>query len=404
VDVLFTVSGIYRDGFPDKILLLDRASRLAASAGDNAISRHTRQAADALKRAGVDTRLAEQAAQARAFAAAPGEYGAGISKMVKQSRNNGVASAYLHHMGHVYSAALWGLAVPKALETHLSGNQAVVHSRSSNVYGVLDNDDFYDYAGGLNLASKQLNGSAPDFYVKNMRSRGGERTEDMRTFLATELNARYWNPKWIRRMQQAGYSGAREIADNLENLYGFQATASDHVDGSFWQNTYDVYVEDKHGLGMDEFFDKENPHARQYLLARLLEVDRQGLHRFSKDQRARLVSNYVASVSAHGASCSANTCGNLALYRHVRTQAQLVAGLGNIEMRRFTGRFSQSIRPPAGPSHSPAIVSGYRLTETGTERSIPKSTTGSSWPAYAAMLLLLAAGAARECFGRPRSS
>src|SRR6202008_736677 len=34
VDVVFTVSGNYRDGFPDKLQLLDRAGRLAAQATD----------------------------------------------------------------------------------------------------------------------------------------------------------------------------------------------------------------------------------------------------------------------------------------------------------------------------------------------------------------------------------
>ena len=43
VNVVFTASGLYRDGMADKIILLDRAARLAASAGDNAISRQNRE-------------------------------------------------------------------------------------------------------------------------------------------------------------------------------------------------------------------------------------------------------------------------------------------------------------------------------------------------------------------------
>jgi cobaltochelatase CobN len=73
-------------------------------------------------------------------------------------------------------------------------------------------------------------------------------------------------------MQASGYAGALEMSAEIEHLYGFQATAKEHVDGTFWQNTFDVYVTDKHGLDLEQFFEQENPHARQGLLARLLEV------------------------------------------------------------------------------------------------------------------------------------
>ena len=340
VDVVLTLGGIYRDGFPDKVLLLDRAARLAASDGDNAIARHTRQTAEALKKAGVAPDLAEKAARARAFAAAPGDYGAGIADMVKQSKDAGqpmgVAGVYLNHMNHAYSGDLWGEAVPGALSTQLKGNQAIIHSRTTNVYGVLDNDDFYEFAGGLNAATKIANGgSAPEFYVNDMKTRGRERLTGIQTYIATELNARYWNPKWIREMQKAGYSGARTIANTMENLYGWQATSAEHMDGAFWQNSYDVYVADKHGLDMEQFFDRANPHARQVMLARMLEVDRQGSYRFSAEQRAQLVQQYVQTVARVGAACSANTCGNLKLHQYVAEQAAMVPGLGNAELAAF---------------------------------------------------------------------
>jgi cobaltochelatase CobN len=340
IDVVLTLGGIYRDGFPDKVLLLDRASQLAASDGDNPIARHTRQVAEALKKAGVAPEIAEKAARARAFASAPGDYGAGISDMVKQSKDagnlQGLANLYLNHMNHVYSTDLWGEAIPGALATHLEGNQAIIHSRTTNVYGVLDNDDFYEYAGGLNAATKTANGgTAPAFYVNDMKTRGEERVTGIQTYIATELNARYWNPKWIREMQKAGYSGARAIANTMENLYGWQATSSEHMDGTFWQNSYDVYVADKNGLEMDKFFDHANPHARQVMLARMLEVDRQGSYTFPSEQRAELIRRYVQNVAKIGATCSANTCGNLKLHQYISAQAALVPGLGNMELTAF---------------------------------------------------------------------
>jgi cobaltochelatase CobN len=383
VDVVLTLGGIYRDGFPDKVLLLDRASKLAASDGENAISRHTRQVAEALMKAGVASGLAEKVASARAFAAAPGDYGAGISNMVKQSKDagnqQGLADQYLNHMNHAYSGDLWGEAVPGALSTHLQGNQAVIHSRTTNVYGVLDNDDFYDYAGGLNAATKTANGgNAPAFYVNDMRTRGKGRVTGIQTYIATELNARYWNPKWIGEMQKAGYAGARAIANNMENLYGWQATAAEHMDGTFWQNSYDVYVADKNGLEMDKFFEQANPHARQIMMARMLEVDRQGSYKFPAEQRAELIRRYVQTVAKIGATCSANTCGNLKLHQYIAEQAALVPGLGSTELAAFGRNMAKATGWKAAAfAHAPAAVrAGFqegmsrpRMENAATRRS-----------------------------------
>jgi cobaltochelatase CobN len=386
VDVLLTLGGIYRDGFPDKVLLLNRASKLAASDGENAIARHTRQVAEALKKAGVAPDLAEKVARARAFAAAPGDYGAGISNMVKQGKDagnpQGLADQYLNQMNHAYSGDLWGEAIPGALSVQLEGNQAVIHSRTTNVYGVLDNDDFYDYAGGLNAATKAANGgNAPAFYVNDMRTRGKERVTGIQTYIATELNARYWNPKWIREMQNAGYSGARAIASTIENLYGWQASSAERMDGTFWQNSYDVYVADKDGLEMDKFFDQANPHARQVMMARMLEVDRQGSYKFSAEQRDELIRRYVQAVAKIGATCSANTCGNLKLNQYVAEQAALVPGLGTAELAAFGRNMARATGWNAAAfAHAPLAVRAGVQSGVPRARSSPPPALGPSLP------------------------
>jgi cobaltochelatase CobN len=286
VDVVMSIAGIYRDGFPDKALLLDRASRMVQQAGDNALRRHTQAAAAELEKKGLKREAAEKAAQARVFGPAPGDYGAGISRLVKQGRKSEMVDAYLQHNNHAYGASGWGVTTEGALEAALRGNRAVVHSRSTNLYGVVDNDDFFDYAGGLAAATKAANGGrAVPMVVENLRKRGAEKLTDFRAFLSAELQSRTWNPKWIAEMQRAGYGGAREMADQIENLNGWQATAPEQVDGSFWRKTYDVYVADRHGLGLRKFVAQANPAARRALIGRLLKVEREGGVQFTDAER-----------------------------------------------------------------------------------------------------------------------
>lgn len=361
VDVVVTIAGIYRDGFPDKALLLDRASRLVQQAGDNALSRNTQSAAEELRRRGLGPEQALRAASSRVFGPAPGDYGGGVAHLAKQSKDaqqpGAVAEAYLRHNNHAYSAAAWGESAPHSLAVQLAGNQAIVHSRATNLYGLLDNDDFFDFAGGLSAATKSVNdGQAPELFVANLRRPGHERLDDLRQALSAELQGRLWNPKWIREMQRSGYAGAREMADHLENVYGWQATTPEKVDGAVWEKSYEVYVEDRHNLGLKEFFAARNPHARQYLLARLLEVDRQGSHRFTPQQRAVLIREYLRNVAQSGVGCSANTCGNRLLQRYVAGQARQMGD--SAAARAFQASFQRAFRASHPPRPSTPAQAG----------------------------------------------
>jgi cobaltochelatase CobN len=113
VDVLFTISGIYRDGFGDKALWLDKAVRLAASAGSNVIRKHDEETAAYLRGKGIEAAAARDAAEARVFGAAPGMYGVGgiaeiVSQSLDEAKEKGLGEMYLHHMNHAYSGKIWG--------------------------------------------------------------------------------------------------------------------------------------------------------------------------------------------------------------------------------------------------------------------------------------------------------
>lgn len=414
VNVLFTISGIYRDGFGDKVALLDKAARLAAAAGDNAISRHDKTVAAALAANGTDAEAAGRLARARVFAAKPGNYAIGVAQMVEQSRDaqggpDAVARQYLRYMNFAYSGEGWGASAPDALASHLKSNEAVLFSRTSTLYGALDNDDTYQYAGGLTAATRAVRGEAPRFWLHNLRTAGQTETTDARTWLATELNARQWNPKWIVAMQRSGYAGAREMYKEIEHLYGFQATVPEQMPGEFWQRTYDVYVADKLGLGMEAFFRAANPHAQQGILARLLEVDRQGSYRFSDAEREELLRRYAASVRRDGLSCSANTCGNPLLMAHI-ARAGKAARIERESLRTVGRQLADAVVAPAArqepaapkPAPSPVAnaaqpVTGQRLVPTPSPLARAAATSSHHAPLLAALaLLVVAMGAYRE--------
>jgi cobaltochelatase CobN len=359
VNVVFTASGLYRDGLADKIILLDRAARLAASAGDNAISRQNREVERALLAKGVSAEKAQEFAGARVFATAPGSYGLGLSQFVEQSRDKDepetMAQLYLTKMNYVFTEKTWGGSAPQLLENHLKGNETIVHSRSSNLYGSVDNDDVYQWMGGLRTASESV-GAKPKMVINNMRRAGQEKVEDARSFIAKELHVRNWNPKWISELQKEGYAGGRLMSRSIENLYGWQATAPEAISPGVWKKTYDVYVADEYKLGLKEFFEKSNPAAKQELVSRLLEVDRQGTYKFAAAERQQLVREYVRLVSKSGVGCSANVCGNKRLQQVVLREARELTrvGLSSEEVAQFERQFREAGRPQPLPALSQA--------------------------------------------------
>jgi cobaltochelatase CobN len=130
----------------------------------------------------------------------------------------------------------------------------------------------------------------------------------------------------------------------VEYLYGWQATAPETISPTVWQKMYDVYVADEYKLGMNRFFDRSNPAARQQIVARLLEVDRQGTYRFSAADRKQLVTEYVRLVSLNGVACSANVCGDRKLPAVVAAEARALAKdqISSQQIEQFERQFREA--------------------------------------------------------------
>ena len=199
----------------------------------------------------------------------------------------------------------------------LSGTEKVVHSSSTMLYGALDNDDFYMYMGGLAAAIRSIDGASPELVVTSTRDPGNPEMMSIDKFLGTELRSRYVNPTWIEGMQREGYAGAGEMRAFVEYLWGWDATVPESVDDAMWQESFEVYVEDKYDLDMKAFFDADSPFAYQDMTARMLETVRKGYWEADEETTRRLLGEYVESVAVHGVGCAGHTCGNPRLLQYV---------------------------------------------------------------------------------------
>ena len=317
IDVVVQAASLFRDTFPDRMKLLDKAVRIAASAedGNNFIAEHAAEVEKDLKRAGMAAKDARVLASARVFSNSAGGYGTGLVTSIERSgdyaSSQGLTAAYLARTGAVYTEGYeWGKPVPDAYRAHLRHTDAVTLSRSTNVVGALTLDHYFEYLGGMTMAVRDTTGIAPETYLADVRDPGKARMETAREALARGLRGKFWNPKWIRGLQSEGFSGAVEIAQTATNLFGWQVTKPDAVGSDIWSRVHEVYILDALGLGLSEWFDLENPFAYQEMMAVLLEAGRKGYWTPAAGALQMLALEYVRSLDRHGASGSVRTTSN----------------------------------------------------------------------------------------------
>lgn len=323
IDVVYTTAGM-RDAFPDKIKIVDRAVKLASSLPavnyPNYVNQSSLTIYDSLVAAGYDNETATKLSTMRCFAVMDGTYDIGVSDAVSASgtweNEEAIANVYLDKMGYAYGEDFWGIQSRKLLEGNLKNVEASVHSASSNLYDSLDNDDFFQYFGGLNLATRYLkgDGTTPKMYVSDTSDPERAQMIGMQKYLSKDLRSRYFNDRWIEGMQGSGYSGGSVMSEFVNNLFGWEISAPDLVDDTVWEQVYETYVNDP---AMKEWFKQNNPNAHQSITARMLEAVRHEYWKPSEELIQSLATEYEQSVAENGASCCHHTCGNPLLHEFV---------------------------------------------------------------------------------------
>ncbi len=297
VDIVLSATGLYRDHFPNAMKQLARAVELAAAASgpneaDNPIAENSRRIAAELEKQGLPAAAAKRAGVTRLFSSESGRYGTGLDDATlatdtwkgKAEGDRKLARLYLARMQHAYGPdeAEWGKTGDELTggrdvnlyAAHLKGTEGAVLSRTSNTYGMLTTDDPFQYLGGIGLAVRYLDGKAPELYISNLRGRN-PRAEGAAQFLAKELATRNFHPGYIKGLMKEGYAGTLQVLDGMNNFWGWTAVAREIVRDDQWQEFADVYVRDKHKLGLAQWFERHNPHALAQTIERMLEAARQ---------------------------------------------------------------------------------------------------------------------------------
>ena len=224
----------------------------------------------------------------------------------------------------------------------------------------------YAYAGAMKAAIANSGGKA-DLQYANLRQAHSPRLLGNNMWLAQEMHSRLWNPKWIAEMKESGYAGARLLSRMTENLAGFQATTPEDVDPSLWRETYDGVEKDRENLGLRKFFDKENPYARQAMLARFLRESQRGSLQLTTAERDNLMKSYFESVQQFGVACQAQVCGNRDLRKWIASEKQTMDPETRQAFESYQRRMTAATSKPPPPEQvqsskvEPSLSSLHRM-------------------------------------------
>ncbi|MEN3371485.1 cobaltochelatase subunit CobN [Dechloromonas sp. ZS-1] len=403
-DVIVTASGLFRDLYPNLIHLIDRAGRLALAASaahlaeqdpslkealgaalapvptarwgneplaGNRVAREWLARLDALRSSGMAVGEAGRAAAQRIFGDAPGAYGAGVNRLTERSgawrERDEIGRAYRTRMGHAYGLDSQGEAGHAAFDAALDRIARTYHGRASNLYGLLDNNDAFDYLGGLSLAIEGRTGRPPEAMILQHAQPGQAEVQPLTAALLGELRGRFLNPAWLKPLMGHGYAGARTMGQEfLENLWGWQVTRPDLVKNWAWDEVKSVYFDDAHKLGLPAFLgDGHNAQVKAHMLAIFMVAAEKGFWQTDAATVRRLGGELARLVAKNGLPGSGHTAPNHPMWDWLapRLDSADAAALG-VTLAKARG---DVVAPTASPTvNAPSKVQSATAKPAGT--------------------------------------
>jgi len=370
-DVIVTTSGLFRDLYPNLMQWIDIGGRMALAASaksilqanpdlataldsalkplahsprgnesmaTNGVATHWVKRTQALLAQGMPAEQAGREAAWRIFGDAPGAYGAGVNSLAERSgawqNRNEIGRAYLQRMGHAYGVDAQGEPAHEAFDTSLHNIGTTYHGRASNLYGLMDNNDAFDYLGGLSLAIETITGNKPQARILNHADHKGFTDEPLETALLMELRGRYLNPSWIKPLMSHGYAGARTMNQAfMENLWGWQVTRPDIIKDWAWNEVKRVYIDDDLKLGLNQFLEQgHNAQVKANMVALMLVAAQKGFWKPDTASAQQLSQTLAKLVIKNGLPGSGHTAPNHPMWKWMEQHldAEDKAGLARV--------------------------------------------------------------------------
>jgi len=268
IDVVMTLSGIFRDLLPLQTRMLAEAAFKAATADEPLAQNFLRANALASAAAlGVDL----ETAALRVFSNAEGAYGANVNALVDSSAfgaEDELADAYESRKGFAYGRDGKAVAQRAVLGQALKTVEVAYQNLESVELGVTTVDHYFDTLGGIARAVKRARGGDEAAVYIGDQTRGAGKVRSLKDQIALESRTRSLNPRFYEALLSHGAEGVRQIEAHVTNTMGWSATTGS-VEPWVYQRLSETFVLDE---AMRRRLAALNPQASARMAGRLLEA------------------------------------------------------------------------------------------------------------------------------------
>jgi magnesium chelatase subunit H len=267
IDVVVTLSGVFRDLLPLQTRMMAEAALLAAQADEpcelNFIRRHSLSHQE---EHGCDI----ETAALRVFSNAEGAYGANVNLMIDNggwSDPNELADSFERQKGYAYGVKGTPVRQAAILGSALKTVDCAYQNLESVELGITTIDQYVDTLGGISRAVTRAKGTAAPVYIGD-QTQGSGKVRSLQEQVALETRTRILNPVWTEGLLRHGYEGVRQIEGSVTTTMGWSATTGE-VDPWVYQRIGETYILDAE---MRERIAALNPRAAARVANRLIEA------------------------------------------------------------------------------------------------------------------------------------
>ena len=268
IDVIMTLSGIFRDLLPLQTkLLADAAYQCAMADEPYALNPIRAHALAFMKAQECDMKTAAL----RVFSNAEGAYGSNVNQLVDSSAfddESELADAYQARKSFAYGMDGEASQQTALLEDTLKQVDLAYQNLESVELGVTSVDHYFDTLGGIASAVKRAKGGVDLPVYIGDQTTGNSRVRTLRDQVSLETRARNLNPAFYEPLLKHGHEGVRVLEANVTNTMGWSATTG-KVDPWVYQRLSETFVLDE---AMRKRLSDLNPQASMRMANRLIEA------------------------------------------------------------------------------------------------------------------------------------
>lgn len=268
IDVVATLSGIFRDLLPLQTRMIAEAALLAATADESEADNFIR--AHAIAHVAQHGCSIEEAAL-RVFSNAEGAYGANVNQLIDGGAwddPDELAQAFETRKGFAYGVNGAPVQRRDLLERALSTVEFTYQNLDSVELGVTDIDQYVDALGGISRSvARARGGEAAPVYIVDA-TQGPAKVRTLGEQVDLETRTRMLNPIWYEGMLRHGHEGVRAIEGHVTTTMGWSATTGE-VAPWVYQRISETFVLDE---AMRDRLAALNPKASARMANRLIEA------------------------------------------------------------------------------------------------------------------------------------